>query len=128
MRSPNPQHLNLQRIFQLIMPIYEYACPDCGHHGEHMQKLADAPIAHCPRCQSTGYAKKISAAGFALKGSGWYVTDFKGGSQATAKAANGGDAQPAATSSDAAATSGTKAEAKAAAPACGAGACPACAD
>ena len=61
------------------MPIYEYACPDCGHTYDHMQKLADAPIAACPQCGSDKYYKKISAAGFALKGSGWYVTDFRDG-------------------------------------------------
>jgi putative FmdB family regulatory protein len=61
------------------MPIYEYACPDCGVQNEHMQKLADAKIAVCPKCGSTNYTKKISAAGFALKGSGWYVTDFRNG-------------------------------------------------
>ncbi len=62
------------------MPIYEYACPDCGHQNDHLQKLADAPIAVCPKCGSAKYYKKISAAGFALKGTGWYVTDFRNGS------------------------------------------------
>jgi putative FmdB family regulatory protein len=61
------------------MPIYEYACPDCGVQNEHMQKLADAKLSVCPKCGSTNYTKKISAAGFALKGSGWYVTDFRNG-------------------------------------------------
>jgi putative FmdB family regulatory protein len=61
------------------MPIYEYACPDCGYQHDHMQKLADAPIAACPKCSSNKYYKKISAAGFALKGTGWYVTDFRNG-------------------------------------------------
>jgi putative FmdB family regulatory protein len=69
------------------MPIYEYACPDCGVQNEHMQKLADAKIAVCPKCGSANYTKKISATGFALKGSGWYVTDFKNGS-VTGKAAD----------------------------------------
>lgn len=115
------------------MPIYEYACPDCGHHGEHMQKLADAPIAHCPHCGSTAYAKKISAAGFALKGSGWYVTDFKGGSSSSGKPAGSGDTASGGTTSDASTSAaGTPSAGKAgsdtAAPACGAGACPACAD
>ena len=62
------------------MPIYEYACPDCGNKNDHLQKLADAPIAACPKCGSSStYYKKISAAGFALKGTGWYVTDFRNG-------------------------------------------------
>ena len=61
------------------MPIYEYACPDCGYQNDHLQKLADAPITACPKCASTRYYKKISAAGFELKGTGWYVTDFRNG-------------------------------------------------
>lgn len=59
------------------MPIYEYVCHACGLEKEHLQKLSDAPIAHCPACGSTEYIKKVSAASFRLKGSGWYVTDFK---------------------------------------------------
>lgn len=110
------------------MPIYEYACPDCGHHGEHMQKLADAPIAQCPRCGSTAYAKKISAAGFALKGSGWYVTDFKGGSSSSGKPAGSSDTAAGSATSEAGTPSAGKASADTAAPTCGAGACPACAD
>jgi putative FmdB family regulatory protein len=75
------------------MPIYEYACPDCGHHGEHMQKLADAPLTVCPTCGKTNYTKKISAAGFALKGSGWYVTDFRNGSKTPAKSSEQADSK-----------------------------------
>lgn len=67
------------------MPIYEYACPDCGYTYDHMQKLADAPIAACPKCASTKYYKKLSAAGFALKGTGWYVTDFRDGGKKPAE-------------------------------------------
>jgi putative FmdB family regulatory protein len=59
------------------MPIYEYACHACGLEKEHLQKMSDAPIAQCPACGSTDYVKKVSAAGFQLKGSGWYVTDFR---------------------------------------------------
>ena len=88
------------------MPIYEYACPDCGYLNDHLQKLADAPIAACPKCGSTKYYKKISAAGFALKGTGWYVTDFRNGNtgqkpgdkkaaDGTAVPPPGGDAKPA---------------------------------
>ncbi|ENO89757.1 FmdB family zinc ribbon protein [Thauera linaloolentis] len=62
------------------MPIYEYRCPSCGFQKEHLQKMSDAPLSTCPSCGSTGYAKLLSAAGFQLKGSGWYATDFKGGS------------------------------------------------
>ena len=59
------------------MPIYEYLCNACGVEKEHLQKISDAPIAACPNCGSSSYVKRISAAGFQLKGSGWYVTDFK---------------------------------------------------
>ncbi|MDE2387708.1 MAG: zinc ribbon domain-containing protein [Betaproteobacteria bacterium] len=59
------------------MPIYEYLCNSCGAEKEHLQKISDAPIAVCPVCGSSSYMKRISAAGFQLKGSGWYVTDFK---------------------------------------------------
>lgn len=59
------------------MPIYEYLCNSCGAEKEHLQKISDVPIAACPVCGSSNYTKLISAAGFQLKGSGWYVTDFK---------------------------------------------------
>ncbi|SDZ19356.1 putative regulatory protein, FmdB family [Nitrosomonas sp. Nm58] len=59
------------------MPIYEYICRSCGLEKEHLQKMNDAPIGSCPECGSSDYVKQISAAGFQLKGSGWYVTDFK---------------------------------------------------
>lgn len=62
------------------MPIYEYRCGDCGHKKDHLQKHSDAPIDTCPACGSKAYAKQLTAAGFQLKGSGWYATDFKGGS------------------------------------------------
>lgn len=61
------------------MPIYEYRCPSCGFQKEHLQKMSDDPLSVCPSCGTTGYAKQLSAAGFQLKGSGWYATDFKGG-------------------------------------------------
>ncbi len=59
------------------MPIYEYICRSCSLEKEHLQKMSDPPIVNCPECGSSHYVKKISAAGFQLKGSGWYVTDFK---------------------------------------------------
>ena len=59
------------------MPIYEYRCNSCGAEKEHLQKMSDDPVASCPACGSDDYIKLISAAGFQLKGSGWYVTDFK---------------------------------------------------
>ena len=59
------------------MPIYEYRCESCGHELEKLQKLADAPLTDCPACGKPDLKKKISAAGFRLKGGGWYETDFK---------------------------------------------------
>jgi putative FmdB family regulatory protein len=60
------------------MPIYEYRCSGCGHKLESLQKLADAPLVTCPSCGKQTLTKLLSAAGFQLKGSGWYATDFKG--------------------------------------------------
>jgi len=61
------------------MPIYEYRCSSCGFQKEHMQKMSDALLTVCPECGKETYAKMLSAAGFQLKGSGWYQSDFKGG-------------------------------------------------
>ncbi|SEF73032.1 putative regulatory protein, FmdB family [Nitrosomonas ureae] len=72
----NPRFLNFG-LLEVSMPIYEYLCNSCGAEKEHLQKISDAPIAACPVCGSNNYTKLISAAGFQLKGSGWYVTDFK---------------------------------------------------
>lgn len=59
------------------MPIYEYQCQSCGHELEKLQKISDAPLSDCPECNTSSLSKKISAAGFRLKGTGWYETDFK---------------------------------------------------
>ncbi|MET0065110.1 MAG: zinc ribbon domain-containing protein [Candidatus Thiodiazotropha sp.] len=61
------------------MPIYEYRCDACNHELEALQKMSDAPLTECPECKQQTLKKLISAAGFRLKGSGWYETDFKGG-------------------------------------------------
>ncbi|MCF7982009.1 MAG: zinc ribbon domain-containing protein [Pseudomonadales bacterium] len=63
------------------MPIYEYECGACGHLLEKLQKISDAPLVNCPACSEDELKKKISAAGFRLKGGGWYETDFKTGSK-----------------------------------------------
>ena len=63
------------------MPIYEYRCADCGFQKEYIQKMSDAPLSVCPECGKEAFGKLLSAAGFQLKGSGWYQTDFKGGSK-----------------------------------------------
>ena len=63
------------------MPIYEYRCDSCGFQKEHLQKMSDPQLTTCPECNKESYSKQLSAAGFQLKGSGWYATDFKGGSK-----------------------------------------------
>jgi putative FmdB family regulatory protein len=62
------------------MPIYEYRCSQCGHQEEHLQKASEPALTKCPACGKDSFNKMLSAAGFQLKGSGWYATDFKGGS------------------------------------------------
>ena len=63
------------------MPIYEYRCEHCGHELEALQKMSDDPLTDCPECGTASLKKQISAAGFRLKGGGWYETDFKKGSK-----------------------------------------------
>jgi putative FmdB family regulatory protein len=60
------------------MPIYAYRCAACGHAKDVLQKLSDSPLTVCPSCGASSFAKQVTAAGFQLKGSGWYATDFKG--------------------------------------------------
>lgn len=88
------------------MPIYEYECKACGHQMEAMQKMSDDPLTDCPSCGKAELNKLISAAGFRLKGGGWYETDFKSGSKKNI------------------------ADSSSSGPACGAsgGGCPACTD
>ena len=71
------------------MPIYEYECGACGHRFEVIQKMSDPALTGCPRCRKSELKKLISAAGFQLKGTGWYATDFKGGSQKKEKSEPG---------------------------------------
>jgi putative FmdB family regulatory protein len=66
------------------MPIYAYKCESCGHSKDVLQKMSDAPLTDCPQCGAPAFKKQLTAAGFQLKGSGWYVTDFRGGSGPTA--------------------------------------------
>jgi len=65
------------------MPIYAYKCGSCGHAKDVLQKISDVPLTDCPACGKPTFSKQLTAAGFQLKGSGWYATDFKGGSGAT---------------------------------------------
>jgi putative FmdB family regulatory protein len=60
------------------MPIYEYRCASCGFQSEYLQKVSDPPRSVCPECGKATFNKLVTAAGFQLKGSGWYATDFKG--------------------------------------------------
>ena len=68
------------------MPIYAYRCSSCGFEKDHLQKLNDPVLSICPECHEKTYQKQLTAAGFQLKGGGWYATDFKGSSPAPAKA------------------------------------------
>ena len=68
------------------MPIYAYKCESCGHTKDVLQKMSDAPLTDCPQCGAATFKKQLTAAGFQLKGSGWYVTDFRGGAQSGAPA------------------------------------------
>ncbi|CAB3693375.1 FmdB family zinc ribbon protein [Trinickia soli] len=88
------------------MPIYAYRCESCGFQKDVLQKMSDAPLTQCPQCEKDSFRKQVTAAGFQLKGSGWYVTDFRGGS-------NGSNASAGAASSQSEAKPEAKAEGKA---------------
>jgi putative FmdB family regulatory protein len=65
------------------MPIYAYKCESCGHRQDVLQKISDPVLSICPACGASSFVKQVTAAGFQLKGSGWYATDFKGGATAS---------------------------------------------
>jgi putative FmdB family regulatory protein len=71
------------------MPIYAYRCTNCGHSLDVLRKISDPPLTVCPSCGAPALVKQVTAAGFQLKGSGWYVTDFRGDK----KPAKGADAE-----------------------------------
>lgn len=75
------------------MPIYAYRCAACGHARDVLRKLSDPPLADCPACGAPRFEKQVTAAGFQLKGSGWYVTDFRNPQAAPAAAKPEGDKQ-----------------------------------
>ncbi len=88
------------------MPIYAYKCDSCGQSKDVLQKMSDAPLTVCPFCGAEAFKKQVTAAGFQLKGSGWYVTDFRnGGSSAPATGAAATDAAKPASAGDAPAKS-----------------------
>jgi len=74
------------------MPIYAYKCESCGFAKDVLQKMSDAPLTDCPTCGAATFKKQLTAAGFQLKGSGWYATDFKGTPAASAPAATSASA------------------------------------
>ncbi len=92
------------------MPIYAYRCEACGFAKDVLQKISDAPLTDCPECGKPSFKKQLTAAGFQLKGTGWYVTDFRGSS--------GGTSAPASAKSDAGSgtSSGTDSASSTAAP------------
>jgi putative FmdB family regulatory protein len=75
------------------MPIYAYKCESCGHRQDVLQKISDPVLSICPACGAAAYSKQLTSAGFQLKGSGWYATDFRGGKAAPAD--DKGEAKPA---------------------------------
>lgn len=106
------------------MPIYAYRCGECGHQKDVLQKVSDPPLRTCPACGAEAFAKQLTAAGFQLKGSGWYATDFKGNGGAkagdaaakpsgdkaadsTASGADAGTSKPAAAPAQAGASGGS---------------------
>ena len=99
------------------MPIYAYKCGTCGHTQDVLQKISDAPLTVCPECGAATFAKQVTAAGFQLKGSGWYVTDFRDSGKSAGKSAPA--SEPAAEGATCAATASGKD---------GAAACAACAE
>jgi putative FmdB family regulatory protein len=79
------------------MPIYAYRCAECGFSKDVLQKISDAPLTTCLSCGKPAFQKQVTAAGFQLKGTGWYVTDFRGGSSSSSGGSTGGsDSTPAA--------------------------------
>ncbi len=78
------------------MPIYAYKCTSCGFAKDVLQKLSDLPLTNCPTCGESAFRKQLTAAGFQLKGSGWYATDFKGGAPASSDAPAAAEATQAA--------------------------------
>lgn len=98
------------------MPIYAYKCESCGHAKDVLQKMSDDPLTVCPHCGASAFRKQLTAAGFQLKGSGWYATDFRGAAGGAAAAASTASTESAAAPAAAASDGGA---APAAATSCG---------
>lgn len=105
------------------MPIYAYRCESCGHAKDVLQKMSDSPLTTCPACGAESFKKQLTAAGFQLKGSGWYATDFRGGggqaAGASAAAASASGAEAAAPAADTGASTASGAGGDASAAGCG---------
>lgn len=109
------------------MPIYEYRCDACGHEKEVLQRMSDKPLTKCPKCGKRRFHKLVSAAGFQLKGTGWYATDFKNSGTKPAAGKDKTASTPDKTvSKPDKPGDGSGSEPAKAAAACGTGACPAC--
>lgn len=104
------------------MPIYAYRCGDCGFEKDVLQKFADAPLTDCPQCLKPAFGRMVTAPTFQLKGTGWYVTDFRGG-----KSGGGGQAGEAGSGGGDAAAGGKGGDSAGTAPAGDAGSAPAAA-
>jgi putative FmdB family regulatory protein len=91
------------------MPIYAYRCDSCGFAKDVLQKISDAPLTVCPSCEKNSFKKQLTAAGFQLKGTGWYVTDFRGGSGGKSAPATPSTTEKTAAASDSGSTSATTA-------------------
>ncbi len=91
------------------MPIYAYKCTACGHAEDVLQKMSDNRLTECPACKKSTYEKQVTAAGFQLKGSGWYVTDFRNNSGGTSKTSEAAVGKNAAESGSESASSGSDA-------------------
>jgi putative FmdB family regulatory protein len=100
---------SFNKLKEFPMPIYEYQCQSCGYSLEAMQKISDPPLSDCPACGKPELAKQVSAAGFRLKGGGWYETDFKGGKDKKKNLAGEANPKPAGKPADSAASSGKEA-------------------
>ncbi len=99
------------------MPIYAYKCESCGFAKDVLQKISDAPLSDCPTCGQATFKKQLTAAGFQLKGTGWYATDFKGGGTSAPAVAPASDSAPSSAGEPPKSDKATKTDAPAAAPA-----------
>ncbi|MET0335906.1 MAG: FmdB family zinc ribbon protein [Rhizobacter sp.] len=92
------------------MPIYAYRCEACGHAKDVLQKISDPVLTVCPACGAEAFKKQVTAAGFQLKGSGWYVTDFRGGNNAAGGTSGGAETKSDSAKSESPATEAGKSE------------------